>query len=191
MTKMDALETTKIEKESNELNIPLFLVGKEFASIGYLESGFSNNINYIIHNGNNGKMNPEFKKPELSKLKNALEILHSRNIDFHVYQSDDRNIQVCYCETCNKNRKCKTSCLSAIGLIDDLISQNNKDIGIKIHKEKLLKLGFNNIKQLNINERTCHGDLPYCREADGNCSECRHPSRRIMSCCCDGYDYDD
>lgn len=59
---MDALETTKIEKESNELNIPPFLVGKEFASIEYLESGFSNNINYIIHNGNNGKMSPEFKK---------------------------------------------------------------------------------------------------------------------------------
>jgi len=45
--------------------------------------------------------------------------------------------------------------------------------------ESILKIGFNDIKQLNINERTCHGDLPYCREADGNCSECRHPSRRI------------
>ena len=50
------------EKKSDELNIPIFLVGKEFASIGDLESGFSNNINYIIHNGNNGKMSPEFKK---------------------------------------------------------------------------------------------------------------------------------
>lgn len=64
-----------MKKKSDELNIPLFLVGKEFASIGYLESGFSNNI--------------------------------------------------------------------------------------------------------IINERTCHGNLPYCGEADGNCSECRHPSRRI------------
>lgn len=180
MTKMDALETTKIEKESNELNIPLFLVGKEFASIGDLESGFSDNINYIIHNGNNGKMSPEFKKTELSKLKNALEILHSRNINFQVYKCS--NIQVCYCETCNVNRKCKTNCSSAIALVDDLITYNNKEIGIKIHKKKLLKIGFNDIqpiKQLSINERTCHGDLPYCGEADGNCSECRHPSRRI------------
>lgn len=26
-----------------------------------------------------------------------------------------------------------------------------------------------------VDEPACHGDLPYCRDANGKCSECRHP----------------
>ena len=141
---MDTWESIRNEEKSDELNIPSFLVGKEFASIGYLESGFSESINYIICNGNNGNMSLEFKKRELSKLKNAIEILHSKGIDFWA-DNNPGKINVYYCEECSRKDHKYMRCMSLINLIDDLIKLTNKQIGIKIHKEKLINIGFGNL----------------------------------------------